>query len=314
MIRCAIIGFGEVGERFARDLEDGGAGGIVAFDIAPEARARAAATGRVRVAATAAKAVSTAEVVFLSVTAGATLVAIDGAAGGLAHGPFVLDVNSVSPATKCAAAERVGAAGGRYVEAAVMTSVTPRGLRSPMLLGGHHILAFMETMKPFAMDLTPFGASIGAAASVKMCRSVLIKGLEALATESMLSARYFGVEEHVLASLVDTLPHPDWASLVRYMIDRALTHGARRSEEMLEAAETVRQAGLEPLLSTAIAERQAWAGEQGRALASAVLAGNELGPLLDAINARQTPLPLSPVPARPMAQAFAPDLTPCGRD
>ncbi len=220
----------------------------------------------------------------LAVTAGSVLEAAE-SLGELHHAPLVLDVNSVSPATKRAAAERVGRAGGRYVEAAVMSSVPPRGLRSPMLLGGPHMRAFMARMAPFDMDLTPFSEVIGEASSVKMCRSVMVKGLEALATEAMLAARHFGVARQVRASLADTLPHEDWPARARYMIGRALVHGKRRSEEMLEVAETVRQAGVEPMLSAAIARRQSWAAEQGRALDRATLVDQPLGTLLDAVRA-----------------------------
>lgn len=174
-------------------------------------------------------------------------------------------------------------AGGRYVEAAVMTSVPPHGIRSPMLLGGPHAAEFVARAAPFGMRLTAFAPEVGGASAVKMCRSVMIKGLEALITESMLAARRHGVERHVLASLADTLPHADWAGLARYMISRPLVHGKRRAEEMREVARTVREAGIEPILSAPTAVRQDWSAERGRELPPDVLAGGGLEALLDAI-------------------------------
>jgi 3-hydroxyisobutyrate dehydrogenase-like beta-hydroxyacid dehydrogenase len=277
--RFAIIGFGEVGGIFARDLRAGGANAIRAWDIAAPARDRAGADA----AASAPEAAQGADVIFISVTAGSALAAAESLAGGLSHRPFVVDVNSVSPAAKQAAARAVEAAGGRYVEAAVMASVPPKGLRSPMLLGGPHAAAFMELVEPFGMDLTAFPGEIGKASSVKMCRSVMVKGLEALTTECMLAARHYGVEAEVLRSLSDTLPHEDWRRLAGYVISRALLHGKRRAEEMREVARTVDEAGVEPLLSRAIAERQDWAGRQGRALPRESLLKPELEPLLDAL-------------------------------
>ena len=124
-----------------------------------------------------------------------------------------------------------------------MTSVPPQGLSSPMLLGGPHAQTFAELAGPLGMQLRVFSERIGEASSVKMCRSVMIKGLEALATECMLAARHYGVEQEVLGTLGDTLPHEDWPDLARYVISRALLHGKRRAEEMREVARTVSEAG-----------------------------------------------------------------------
>jgi len=278
--RFAIIGFGEVGGIFARDLRADSAAISGIHDTAGAALERAGTLA----CPNAAEAASRADVVFLSVTAGSALEAAQSLVGGLAHAPFVVDVNSVSPAAKQAAARSVEAAGGRYVEAAVMASVPPKGLRSPMLLGGPHAAAFMELMAPFGMDLKLYSAEIGKASSVKMCRSVMVKGLEALTTECMLAARHYGVEADVLRSLSDTLPHENWPGLARYVISRALLHGKRRAEEMREVARAVEEAGIEPLASRAIAARQDWAWKQGQAMGADALATPELEPLLDALS------------------------------
>ena len=134
----AIIGFGEVGRIFARDMRAKGGVTITAFDTVTVAPAEG-----VTFAASAVEAVQHAELVISSVTAGSALAALEAALPGLAHGPFVLDVNSVSPGTKQKTAAAVTAAGGRYVEAAVMTSVPPKGLASPMWLGGVHATDFI---------------------------------------------------------------------------------------------------------------------------------------------------------------------------
>src|SRR5436190_1680860 len=106
----------------------------------------------------------------------------------------------------------------------------------------------------------------------------MIKGVEALLTESMLAARHYGVEQVVLDSLSDLLPLPDWTATAQYMIARSLEHGTRRAEEMREAARTVEEAGVTPLMSRAIAERQDWAAGYKGAL------DDDLKAMLDAIN------------------------------
>jgi 3-hydroxyisobutyrate dehydrogenase-like beta-hydroxyacid dehydrogenase len=281
MTDIAIIGFGEVGGIFARDLAAKGAS-LAAFDINPAAQARAEAAG---IAAPDARdAIRDAAIVFVCVTAGSVLEAMESLAGGLGHAPFVVDVNSVSPATKQDAARIISAAGGRYVEAAVMASVPPKRLATPMLLGGPHAADFMRAMAPFGMDLIDFSPEIGRASSVKMCRSVMIKGIEALTTECMLAARHYGVEADVLRTLGDTMPHPDWPGLARYVISRALIHGKRRAEEMGEVARTVEEAGIEPMLSRAIMQRQDWAWRRGAEMGDARNAP-DLDKLLDALTA-----------------------------
>ena len=281
MEKIGIIGFGEVGQIFAQDLVAAGVQ-VAAFDVAPAAQARARAAGVA--APDIGTACENAAALFVCVTAGSAREAMASLAGHLAHSPYVVDVNSVSPATKQDDAAVIERAGGRYVEAAVMASVPPKRLRTPMLLGGAHTKDFMRDAARFGMDLTDFSPEIGRASSVKMCRSVMIKGLEALTTECMLAARYYGVEQDVLRTMGDTLPHPDWPGLARYVISRALIHGKRRAEEMREVAITVADAGVEPLLSRAIADRQDWAWRRGLEMGTARDTA-ELETMLDALTA-----------------------------
>lgn len=288
-MRIACIGFGEVGSIFARDLAARGHAPVAVFDTAfgdPASKAaRNLSAAPAPSAASAAHAASRADLVICAVTAGSALAAARAAAPGLAHGAFFLDVNSVSPGTKREAAAAVEAAGGRYVEAAVMTSVPPHGLRAPMFLGGPQARGFQPLAADLGLVTEVFSDTVGGASSVKMCRSIMIKGMEALLTECMLTARHYGVEREVLASLGDTLPHADWRGQARYMMSRALIHGRRRAEEMREVARTVQEAGLAPLQSAATALRQDWAADQGALLPKPVLDGKDLDALLDAVRA-----------------------------
>ena len=148
-----------------------------------------------------------------------------------------------------------------------------------MLLGGPHAAAFLRD----AHELGFRGARvlsdlIGHASAAKMCRSVIVKGVEALFAESLLAARRCSVEDAVLDSLGALVPDGDWRSLSRYMIGRSLQHGRRRAAEMREVAIAVREAGLDPRMSSACAERQAWAAQHREAAAQ-----SSLGAMLDAI-------------------------------
>jgi 3-hydroxyisobutyrate dehydrogenase-like beta-hydroxyacid dehydrogenase len=279
--RIALIGFGEVGQTLAEDLA--GKADLSAWDIAfadpVSSASRAVPRFQLRAAESATDAVRGAPLVISAVTAAQDLDAARSVRDGLEPAAFFLDLNSCSPGQKVASAEVVATAGGRYVEAAVMSPIGPKRIASPMLLGGRHVAAFLDAVRGLGFDgARAYSEVVGQAAATKLCRSVMIKGVEALLTESMLAARHYGVEQVVLDSLSDLLPLPDWNGTARYMISRALEHGTRRAEEMREAARTVEEAGVPPTLSHAVAERQDWAARHRAAIS------DDLAAMLDAIN------------------------------
>jgi 3-hydroxyisobutyrate dehydrogenase-like beta-hydroxyacid dehydrogenase len=282
-MNIALIGLGEVGRVLAEDLADGNT--LSAWDTAfgdPDSRAaRNASELPVRVTPDAVDAVQSADLVISAVTAANDLYAAREVSAALATGAWFLDLNSASPGQKQEAAALIDEVGGRYVEAAVMSPIYPKRVGSPILLGGPHASEFVETARGLGFSGVEFFApAVGPASATKLCRSVVVKGLEALLMESMLTARMWGVEKPVLDSLSNLLPAADWAELAEYMIRRSIEHGERRSEEMVEAASTVRDADVDALMAAATARRQAWASDQRDALAA-----DDLGGLLDAIRA-----------------------------
>lgn len=259
----ALIGFGEVGVTLADSLDPGFV--MTAWDLRfsdpGSGPSRAAATRQVRQATSADQAVGGASVVISAVTAAQTIEAARQCAHAIAHQAFFLDLNSASPQAKRSAADIINDAGARYVEAAVMTPIQPRRLAAPLLLGGPHASAFVAMASTLGFSAArAVSDAYGVAAATKLCRSIIVKGMEALLTESMLTARYYSVDDAVLASLDDFFPGVVWPELTRYMTSRAVVHGARRAEEMREAARMVTDAQIEPLLSEAIAKRQALSG------------------------------------------------------
>ena len=282
--RIALIGFGEVGQTLAEDLVAAGVQQLAAYDrlfgdpdsVPSRALVRHPA---VRAARNAGEAVADAGLVICAVTAAEDLAAAGAVAAGIAPGTLFLDLNSASPAMKIAAAQCIHDAGGRYVEAAVMSPIGPKRIASPMLLGGPHGAAFIALAGPLGFSgASVYSDVVGKASAAKMCRSVIIKGLEALLTESLLAARHYDVLETVVESLTDLLPLPDWEARARYMISRSIEHGIRRAEEMRESAATVEEAGIDPLMTRMTVLRQVDAARHRAALNHAGLA-----PLLDAM-------------------------------
>ena len=200
-----------------------------------------------------------------AVTASNTLAVATEAAQHIQPGTVFLDLNSASPGTKQQCAAAIEAAGAAYVEAGVMTSVPPYGIRVPMLLGGAQAAELSALFTEWGMDAKCVSTKLGVASAIKMCRSVMIKGLEALVIESYATARAYGVEDHVLPTLVETFPSIDWQQQGTYFFSRVAQHGKRRAEEMREAANTVREAGFEPFMASAIAAKQQWVADEAAA-------------------------------------------------
>lgn len=261
--RVALIGFGEVGSLFARELIATGRHSVAVYDILFDAAAGAAMKDRASAlkampCPTAAAAAKDALIVISAVTATSAADVARDAGGYMKPGQFFLDINSISPETKRGDEALVAKSGADYVEAAVMAPVAPYGIKVPMLLGGKRAAALSEILKPSGFRMTPVADAVGPASAIKMCRSVFIKGIEALAVEGFLAARRYGVEDKVIASLNETFPSLDWERQAGYLISRVLEHGRRRAAEMRESAETVAAAGIEPLMTLATARRHDW--------------------------------------------------------
>jgi 3-hydroxyisobutyrate dehydrogenase-like beta-hydroxyacid dehydrogenase len=219
-------------------------------------RAKAERAG-VRAADTLADAVKDAQLVISAVTASSSGDVAASAGQIMQAGQVFLDINSCSPAKKQSSAKELERSGADYVEAAVMAPVPPQRLKVPMLLGGRRAADVASALTKLGMNAKAIADQIGVASAVKMCRSVMIKGIEALAVESMLAARQFGAEEQVLASLNQTYPGMGWdKDLPDYLISRVAEHGRRRAAEMREVARTLRDVGIAPLMASATAERQ----------------------------------------------------------
>lgn len=262
--KIAMVGFGEAGSILGAELAAAGRE-VVTYDILLDAEASRAAMwdkarrARVQAAESFDAAVRGADLVVSAVTAASSADVARNASRALRAGQVFLDINSCSPATKRSNAQIVQSSGADYVEAAVMAPVPPQRLKVPMLLGGARAAQLAPILTALGMNATAISDQIGVASAVKMCRSVIIKGLEALTVESLLAARRFGAEQEVLASLQGTFPQMGWQDeLPDYLVSRVAAHGRRRAAEMREVAHTLEDVGIEPTMALATAARQDW--------------------------------------------------------
>lgn len=262
MTRIAIIGFGEAGLIFAQDLA--GAAQITVWDKkfvnqeTAHLRGRAKQIG-VRPADSLTDVLIDADLILSFVTASNALDVAEQAAPLMCAGQVFLDFNSVSPVTKRAAGHAIAKGAGEYLDVAVMAPVPPKRLDTPLLMGGRgapHVASLLTSLG--CSNVHAASENIGDVSAIKMCRSVMIKGLEALTTECLSAARQYGVEQVVLASLHASFPSLGWNDqLPHYLISRVAEHGLRRSEEMREVVKTLEDAGVTASMSNATQKVQA---------------------------------------------------------
>jgi len=266
--RVSFIGFGEAGQAIASGLRESGIERIAAWDILfPEsAGTKLKAAGEkfgVRLASSAADAVAQTDMIISAVTAASSLDAARSVAPHLSGNPYYLDINSVSPGRKQEAAKLLDEK-ARYVDVAVIAPIHPKRHRTPLLISGPHAETISPLLREMEMQLSVVGDAVGGAAAIKMIRSVMIKGIEALTLECFLAAERAGVLEEVTASLKNNYPGLDWAQMSEYNLERMASHGERRAAEMEESAATLRELGLDPLMVEATVMRQREMGAVGK--------------------------------------------------
>lgn len=254
----ALIGFGEAGSTFARAA--GWGARAQAFDPSPQARGTMAGLD-VTKGATAAEALIGAPLVLSLVTADQAMAVAQACAAHLAPGALWCDMNSVAPQTKREAAQAIEVAGRRYIDVAILAPVNPAGLGVPLLVSGPSAAEGAAALNALGFtNVSIAGDTVGMASSIKMIRSVMIKGIEALTAEMMLAAEAAGVSCEVLASLDASEKPLPWREKARYNLERMAVHGMRRAAEMEEAARTLVALGVEPILTAGTVRRQREAG------------------------------------------------------
>lgn len=266
--RISFIGFGEAGQAMASGLREGGLEQVAAWDIlfpqAEGAKLKAAGdTMGVRLATSAADAVAGADMVIAAVTAASSLEAAQSVAPHLAGNPYYLDVNSVSPGRKQATAKLLDGK-ARYVDVAIIAPIHPKRHKTPLLIAGPHAEGIAPLLREMEMTLTVVPGETGKAAAIKMIRSVMIKGLEALTLECFLAAERAGLVDEVAVSMQNNYPTLDFGKIADYNIERMASHGERRAAEMEESCVTLRELGIDPAMTEGTVRRQREMGRIGK--------------------------------------------------
>ena len=251
-----FIGFGEAGQAMAETLRPLLTPAIQSFDLVTERSSTPSVQALV----------AQCDLVISTVTAGEAANVAQACAEHEGEGRLFLDGNSVAPSTKASNAAMLGQAGWHYMDLAIMAPIHPRGHRTPMLLSGEgadEVAAGLASQLAFA--ITAKGEQVGRASSIKMIRSIMVKGLEALTSELYEAGEKAGVLDEVLASLDASKVDRTWREQVDYNLERMTTHGIRRAEEMEEVVKTLEDLGLDPDMTSGTVRRQRRYGLAGQA-------------------------------------------------
>ncbi len=287
--RISFIGFGEAGQAIASGLRESGIEQITAWDILfPDSAGAklktAARQNGIRLASSAADAVRDSDMIIAAVTAASSLEAARSVAPHLAGNPYYLDINSVSPGRKTDTAQLLEGK-ARYVDVAVIAPIHPARHKTPLLLAGPHAEAVATLLRELDMTLKVVSPETGKAAAIKMIRSVMIKGIEALTLECFLAASRADLLEEVTASLKNNYPSLNWTEIAGYNIERMANHGERRAAEMEESAVTLRELGIDPLMVDGTIGRQREMGALGQKDAVQATLQGDRAAMLKAIGA-----------------------------
>ena len=267
--QISLIGFGEAAQAFCKGWGHQTAGALKAYDIkchqkdAEEQLKADYASFGVEGCADVTDCISETEIVFSLVTADQAFVAGKNASKHIPKDCIYFDCNSCAPDTKRAISSLIENAGGRYVDVAVMAPVYPALHKVPLLICGPHTNEAKLEFSKIEMKAEIVAGEIGKASSIKMVRSVMVKGLEALVAECVLAGRKAGVEDVVLDTLEKSYPGFNWKERAAYMMERMMVHGPRRAAEMREVSLTVKQLGLDNAMSNATVKWQQSIGNLG---------------------------------------------------
>lgn len=253
----AFIGFGEAAAAFSGSMTRKNLNSIVGFDVKTRSdessifqkKSEEYAHFSVHECDNLESAIKDADWIISVVTADQAYCAAKTASVSLKEGAYYFDFNSCSPNTKKASSELIEKRGGIYIDVAVMAPVYPLENKVPLLLSGCHAQEGFNYLRMLGLEPEIVNDDVGTASSIKMIRSIMIKGMEALTIECVLAGRRAGVDEYVLQSLDASCPGFDWKTKASYVMERVTCHGKRRSAEMKEVNMFLHELGFEDTMS-----------------------------------------------------------------
>lgn len=245
MLKIAILGLGEAGSHFANDLVKMGVE-VIGFD--PNLVRKLDAS--IRFKNSNAEAVVNADIVFSANLSSVSIEIAEELAKVLKPHQFFCEMNTSGPKKKKEIAEILKLSGVKMIDLAIMAPVPPRGIMTPFLASGENVTELLEKVKPLNLDLEILeNSKIGDAATLKLLRSIVYKGIAAVVCEAMEAGRAFGMETYIRGQIKSLIGGND--EIIDRFVEGSSTHAVRRMHEMEAVIEMLETQNLDPILTKA---------------------------------------------------------------
>ena len=255
-MRITVFGLGEAGSRIAADLAQAGIG-IQAYDPAP-----VLTPPGVERLDTPQAAVAGADLV-IALTAGAdAFTALRQALAQIPPGAGYADSSTNTATAKLELSGIAAERGLPFTDVALMSTVPGKGLRTPALASGPGAAEFVRVFSGLGMPVAMVSATPGDAATRKLLRSVVMKGIAGSVIEAMRAAEIAGCADWLWRNLAEEITRADEAFLSR-LVRGTGQHASRRLHEMEASRDLLLQLGVEPVMTRATVENLRGVPEQG---------------------------------------------------
>lgn len=263
-IRLGLVGFGEVGSTLGKGFRDEGLIEIAAYDkyafdgpFSELIQNRASQAGVPLVRSP--EELARRSTLIIGVTPGkASIESAQAFASHLTPAHVFVDFASATPKVKQAVGAALKGSGAQIADASIMGTPHTDGHRLPILTSGPAAKVFLDAMSPWGLKIEHVTGELGAASGIKILRSVIAKGLEALLVECMLGASRYGIDQAVLASFDKFMATRSFEGMANFLITTGSIHAERRSQEARMSADALEEVGVEPIMTRATVERLAW--------------------------------------------------------
>jgi 3-hydroxyisobutyrate dehydrogenase-like beta-hydroxyacid dehydrogenase len=262
-LTVGIISPGDMGSAIGERLAKHGARVVVALDARSERTRSLAAAAGLEDVGSVERMVSEASHILSVMVPSEAVGAAERVARALhATGatPVYADLNAISPGTTKQVGAIVEEAGARFVDGGIIGG-PPRGTVNPRIYVSGPNAGEMAVVAEHGLTMPVVGGEIGQASGLKMCYAAMTKGLQALGTELLVTARLLGLDEELRNELVESQP------ALRQWLSKSMLGMPPKAHrwvgEMEEIATTFEEVGLTPKILLGAADMYRWIATTG---------------------------------------------------